>query len=227
MSDQTAKSFRGLLGFAQGIVWVLAAVFFFDNIGVRITAVLAGLGVGGIAVALAAQTVLSDLFSYVSIMFDRPFEVGDTISIDNLTGTVEHIGIKTTRLTSVTGEQLVIANSQLTSARLQNFKRMEKRRVLFTLGVTYGTKPEQLKKIPELVRSIVEGYKGLKFEHAFLNNFGASSLDFQVVYFVMTSDFSEHAKHQHDIYIKIVEAFAREKIEFAYPTQTLYVEKTG
>jgi small-conductance mechanosensitive channel len=227
MSDAMAKSFKGILGFLNGLVWVLAAVFFFDNIGVKITAVLAGLGVGGIAVALAAQTVLSDVFSYVSILVDRPFEVGDTISIDALRGSVEHIGIKTTRLKSVTGEQLIIANSQLTSARLQNFKRMEERRVLFTVGVTYQTTADKLKKIPALVKAIVDGYSTVKFDHCFLNNFGASSLDFQVVYFVQTGDFAEHAKHQHEIFIKIIEAFAKEKIDFAYPTQTLYVQKTA
>jgi len=227
MSDQMAKSFKGIIGFLKGLVWVLAAVFFFDNIGVKVTAVLAGLGVGGIAVALAAQTVLSDVFSYVSILLDRPFEIGDVISIDTMRGTVEHIGIKTTRLTSVTGEQLVIANSQLTSARLQNFKRMEERRVLFTLGVTYQTKSEQLKRVPVLVKSIIEAYPTVKFDHCFLSEFGASSLDFQTVYFVKSGDFAEHAKHQHEIYIKIVETFAREKIEFAYPTQTVYVQKTA
>ena len=227
MSDAMAKSFKGIIGFLNGLVWLLAAVFFFDNIGVKITAVLAGLGVGGIAVALAAQTVLSDVFSYVSILIDRPFEVGDTISIDNLRGSVEHIGIKTTRLKSVTGEQLIIANSQLTSARLQNFKRMEERRVLFTLGVTYQTTAEQLKKVPVLVKGIIDAYPTVKFDHCFLSAFGASSLDFQTVYFVQSGDFAEHAKYQHEIFIKIIETFAKERIEFAYPTQTVYVQKTA
>ena len=153
-------------------IWFLGIVFLFDNLGYDVTAIIAGLGIGGIAIALAAQNILGDLFNYFVIFFDRPFEIGDFIVLDDKKGNVEYIGIKTTRLKSITGEQIIISNTDLTNSRLHNFKRMEQRRVLFTLGVTYQTTPEQLQMIPGIIKSIIEDQEGITFDRAHFATFG-------------------------------------------------------
>ncbi|MGD1951226.1 MAG: mechanosensitive ion channel family protein [Leptolyngbyaceae cyanobacterium] len=206
------------------IVWAIGIVFLLDNLGFDISAVVAGLGIGGIAVALAAQGVLGDLFSYVSILFDRPFELGDFIVVGDLVGTVEHIGLKTTRLRSLTGEELIIANTDITSSRIQNFKRMARRRIAFNLGVTYETTAEQMKQIPGILQGIVENVNSVTFDRAHFSSYGDFSLNYEVVYFVETSDYAIYMDVQQSIYLAIKETFEAKSIEFAYPTQTLYVE---
>jgi small-conductance mechanosensitive channel len=205
------------------VVWGVGLVFLLDNLGFDISAVVASLGIGGIAVAIAAQGILGDLFSYYSILLDRPFEIGDFLIVGDVVGTVEHIGIKTTRLRSLGGEQLVIANTDITSARIQNYQRMERRRIVFHLGVTYETSQDQMKAIPGLIQSVIEGVAGVTFDRAHFLSFGDFSLNYEVVYFVETSDYNAFVDAQQQMNLGIKAAFEERQIEFAYPTQLLYL----
>jgi len=220
----TSNDLKGIMIIVKVIVWVMAFVFLLDNLGYDVTAVVAGLGIGGIAIALAAQTILGDLFSYFVIFFDRPFEVGDFINVDDKYGTVEYVGIKTTRIKSITGEQVVISNTNLTNSRLHNFKKMQQRRVVFCIGVTYQTPKEKLAKIPRIIKSIIEQTENLLFDRCHFSKFGASGLDFETVYFVNTSDYLVYMDAQQKIYLSMFDAFEQDGIEFAYPTQTLFLE---
>ncbi len=207
-------------------VWSLALIIALDNFGVDITALVAGLGVGGVAVALAVQNILGDVFAAVSIALDKPFEVGDFIIVDDLMGTVEYIGVKTTRVRSLSGEQIVLCNSDLLKSRVRNFKRMYERRVVFTVGVTYQTPLEKLERIPSLIREIIEAQPDLRFDRAHLTRFGDSSLLFEVVYYVESPDFNLHMDRQQAIHLGVMHRFAGEGIEFAYPTQTLHIVRS-
>ncbi|MFC1576420.1 mechanosensitive ion channel family protein [Candidatus Omnitrophota bacterium] len=219
------RSLKGILRIAKVIIWGLAVTFFLDNMGFRISAVIAGLGVGGVAVALAAQAILGDLFSYFSILFDRPFEIGDFIIIGDFLGTIEHIGIKTTRVRSLGGEQLIFSNTDLTSSRVRNYKRMEKRRVVFKLGVTYQTPLKKLKEIPGTIRSIIENVDDTVFDRAHFSSYGDFNLVIEVVYYVLSRDYNKYMDTQQEINFAVKEAFEEKGIEFAYPTQTVYVNK--
>jgi small-conductance mechanosensitive channel len=220
------KQINGIMLIINGVIWLLGLLLLFDNLGYNVTTIIAGLGIGGIAIALAAQNILGDLFNYFVIFFDRPFEIGDFITVDDKKGTVEYIGIKTTRLKSITGEQLVFSNSDLTNSRIHNFKRMEQRRVVFSLGVVYQTPTHLLEKMPTILKGIVEAQSGVTFDRAHFQKFGASSLDYEVVYFVGTSDFNQYMDLQQNINLEIFKVFAQEGIEFAYPTQSIYLTKT-
>jgi small-conductance mechanosensitive channel len=182
------KQLRGILFIINIVVWVLAFVFLLDNLGYNITAVITGLGVGGIAIALASQVILGDLFSYFVIFFDRPFEIGDAIQVDDKSGTVEHIGIKTTRLRTLSGEQLIVSNTNLTNSRVHNFKRMNTRRVQFNLGVVYRTPADKLRRIPEIVKRIITSYPDLSYDRAHFSGYGSFSLNFEFVYVVQSAD---------------------------------------
>lgn len=206
------------------LVWGMGLVFLLDNLGFKISAVVTGLGIGGVAMALAAQAVLKDLFSFVAIMFDRPFEVGDFIIVGDFMGAVEHIGIKTTRIRSLSGEQLVFANSDLTDSRIRNYKRMQERRVLFKLGVTYDTGLDQVKEIPGLIRKIIEATDKTRFDRSHFASFGDFSLNFETVYYVLGSDYTLFMDIQQGINFALKEEFGQRGIEFAFPTQTLYLE---
>lgn len=219
-------SIRGMVRIFKSIIWGLAIVFYLDNLGFKISAVIAGLGIGGVAVALAAQAVLGDVFSYFSILFDRPFEIGDFIITDDYLGTIEYVGIKTTRIRSLSGEQLIFSNSDLTNSRVRNYKRMEKRRVVFKLGVTYNTSLENLKLIPKIIENIVKNTKDTVFDRAHFFSYGDFSLIFEVVYYVCGSDYNVYMDIQQKINYEIKENFEAKGIEFAYPTQTLYVNKS-
>ncbi len=219
------RSLNGILKVLKLIIWSLAVIFFLDNLGFRISAVIAGLGIGGVAVALAAQAVLGDLFSYFAILFDRPFEIGDFIIIGDLLGTVEHIGIKTTRVRSLGGEQLVFSNTDLTNSRVRNYKRMEKRRVVFKLGVTYQTTLEQLKDIPGVIENTIKNINDTFFDRAHFFSYGDFSLIYEIVYYIMGSDYNKYMDIQQEINFAIKREFEKRSIEFAYPTQTLYVSK--
>lgn len=223
--EEKLKQLGGIMLIANALLWGLGLLFIFNNFGYDVTAVVAGLGIGGIAIALAAQNILGDLFNYFVIFFDQPFEIGDFITVDDKKGTVEYIGIKTTRLKSITGEQLVFSNSDLTNSRIHNFKRMQRRRILFALGVIYQTTPQQLEKIPTILKSIIETKEGVTFDRAHFQKFGASSLDYEIVYFVETSEYNQYMDLQQKINMEIFHAFAAEGIEFAYPTQTLFLNK--
>jgi len=224
--EEDARKIKPLLSVLNFAIWVIGLLFLLDNLGFQISTVVAGLGVGGIAVALAAQAVLGDLFSYFVIFFDKPFEIGDFIIFDDKVGAIEKIGIKSTRVRSLSGEQLIISNSNLTNARVHNYKRMEKRRVVFSLGVTYQTKPEQLRAIPTIIKEIIEANELVTFDRSHFKNYGDFSLNFESVYFVNSADYLEFMNVQQEINLNIYEEFAKREIEFAYPTRTLFINKT-
>lgn len=225
--DDTAmeKSLKGILNLTKFLIWGIAVLFFLDNLGFEVSTVIAGLGIGGVAVALAAQAVLGDLFSYFAILFDRPFQVGDFIIIGDYLGSIEKIGIKTTHIRSLGGEQLVFSNTDLTNSRIRNYKRMEKRRVLFKLGVIYQTESEKLKEIPKIIENIIKSVNDTVFDRAHFYSYGDFSLNFEVVYYVIGSDYNKYMDIQQQMNLKIKEEFESRNIEFAYPTQTLFVEK--
>jgi len=220
------QGLKGILMTVKVIVWGLAIIILLDNFGIKVSALIAGLGIGGVAIALAAQSILGDLFSYFSIFFDRPFEIGDFIIVGDLLGTVEHIGIKTTRVRSLGGEQLVFSNTDLTNSRVRNYKRMDRRRVVFRLGVTYETGLRELKEIPVVITNIIKGINDTVFDRAHFFSYGDFSLVFEVVYYVISSDYNKYMDIQQEINLKIKEKFEKHEIEFAYPTQTLYLNKT-
>jgi small-conductance mechanosensitive channel len=203
----------------QVAVWGLALVFLLDNLGVQIGAVIAGLGIGGIAVALAAQAILGDLFSYVAIVFDRPFSIGDYIVVDAFSGTVEHIGIKTTRVRSSTGELIVFGNSNLLAARLRNFRSMYRRRVLFTFGVAYQTSTDTLEKIPDLVRALVRGMPSVTLDRVHLQALGPASVDFEVVYYVENPEYHFFMDVQQTINLQLKRSLEKLGAEFAAPAR--------
>lgn len=222
-NEKREKQAKGILLIVNILVWILGFLFLVDNLGYDITTLVAGLGIGGIAIALAAQTILGDLFSYLVIFFDKPFEIGDFIIVEDKMGTVEYIGIKTTRLRTLGGEQLVCSNTDLTNSRVHNYKRMEQRRIAFTFGVVYDTPVEKLKQIPVLVKKIIEDIPEIKFDRAHFKDFGDFALNFEVVYYVLTSDFNLYMDKQQHANFMILDAFAKEKIEFAFPTQTVII----
>jgi small-conductance mechanosensitive channel len=206
-------------------IWGIGALFLFDNLGYDVTAIIAGLGIGGIAIALAAQNILGDLFNYFVIFFDRPFEIGDFIVVDDKKGNVEHIGIKTTRVKSLSGEQLVFSNSDLTNSRIHNYKRMDRRRIAFTLGVVYETAADQLKAIPGIIKTIIDDQAHATLDRVQFLAYGDYSLKFEVVYFAETADFNVYADIQQDINFKIFDAFKEKGIQFAYPSQTIFLAR--
>ncbi len=227
-SDPGAAGMVGALQFVIMIVlWSLITLLALDNLGINVTALVAGLGVGGIAVALAVQNILGDLFASLAIILDRPFIVGDFIDVDGKVGTVEHIGLKTTRVRSISGEQLIFSNADLLSARVRNFGRMYERRNVFTLGVTYQTPRKALARIPGILREAIEADEAVRFDRSHFSGYGAFSLDFESVYYVKSPDFAAHMDAQERIFLRIHEAFEQDEIEFAYPTQTLFLERTA
>lgn len=218
---------QGVSFLVRMVIWSVALLLIIDNLGYDVTALVAGLGIGGIAVALALQNILGDLFASLSIVLDKPFVIGDFIIVGELMGVVDKIGLKTTRLRSLSGEQLIFSNSDLLNSRVRNFKRMQERRVAFEFGVLYQTTPEQLEAIPPMIREIIEGIEGMRFDRAHFKSFGASSYDFEVVYYVNTPDYNSYMDVQQTINLAIVRGFAERDIEFAYPTRTVYVHREG
>lgn len=224
-SESGERQLKGVGNLANFLIWALAVVFILDNLGVRVSAVVAGLGIGGVAVALAAQAVLGDLFSYFVIFFDKPFVIGDFIVVGDKMGTVEYVGIKTTRIRSLSGEQLVFSNTDLTNSRVHNFKKMEKRRVVFKLGVVYQTPMEKLKAIPSIVKDIIVAQEDTTFDRGHFAAYGDFSLNFEFVYFVTGADYNKYMDIQQAINLAIFEVFEREGIAFAYPSQTVFVNQ--
>lgn len=221
------RSLEGMLKVVKFLIWGIAAVIFLDNIGFKVSTLLAGLGIGGVAVAIAAQALLKDFFSYFCIVFDRPFKLGDFIIVGDYMGTVEQIGVKTTRIRSLSGEQLIFSNTDLTDSRVRNYKVMEKRRIVFRLGVTYQTTLAQLKEVPRIIEQAVRDTKDTAFDRAHFFSYGDFSLIFEVVYFVLSPDYNKYMDIQQEINFRIKEEFEKRKIEFAYPTQTLFVNKAA
>ena len=226
--DPAAATTMAALGvLLQIVLWTVLLLMALQNVGVEVAPLLAGLGVGGIAVALAVQNILGDLFASLSIVLDKPFVIGDFIVVGDLSGNVEHIGLKTTRVRSLSGEQLIFANSDLLSTRVRNFKRMWERRIVFKLGVVYQTPRAQVEAIPGMLKGAVQAQDMARFDRGHFQSFGPSSLDFEVVYFVKSPDYGAYMDTQQAINLAILDAFQAEGIEFAYPTQTLFIEEHG
>jgi small-conductance mechanosensitive channel len=224
--EEKVKQLGGLMILINIALWIAAGVFLIDNLGYDVTAIITGLGIGGIAVALAAQNILGDLFNYFVIFFDRPFEVGDFIIVDDKMGSVEYIGVKTTRIRSLTGEQLVISNSNLTGARIHNHKRQELRRVVFTIDVEYETPLEKLRKLPEGLKRIVTAQPETTFDRAHFAVYKEWSLRFEVVYMVTNSDYNRYMDIQQEMNFQIYGLLEQMGIRFALPTQKLMLDRS-
>ncbi len=224
-SQITAARAMGMVG--RLVLWTIVLLALLDNFGVDVTALVAGLGIGGIAIALAVQNVLADLLAYVSIVADRPFVFGDFLVVGEHSGTVEHIGIKTTRIRSLSGEQIVFSNNDLLGSRVRNFKRMNERRALFSVGVVYETPHEVLKGLPEIFKAAVEAQENVRFDRAHLKTFADFSINYEIVYYMLVPDYAVFMDTQEAINLAIHKAFTERGIEFAFPTQTLHIEKAN
>ncbi|MCA9487193.1 mechanosensitive ion channel family protein [Candidatus Woesearchaeota archaeon] len=207
------------------LLWVIGILFVLDNLGIEITPLLTGLGIGGIAVAFALQSVLADIFAYFTIQSDKPFKIGDFIIIGTDMGTVKYIGIKSTRIQTLQGQELVVSNRELTDVRINNYKRMKKRRIVFSIGVVYETPTKKLHKILEILKDACAAQEKVTVDRVHFAKFGAYSLDYEVVYYLDSSDYNEYMTTQQNINFAIREAFEKEKIDMAFPTQTIYVNK--
>ncbi|MBX2992661.1 MAG: mechanosensitive ion channel family protein [Bacteroidetes bacterium] len=217
-TTMTAMSFLGRV-----LIWSVVLLLALDNMGVNITALVTGLGIGGVAVALAIQNILGDLFASLSIVLDKPFVIGDFIIVNEYLGTVEYIGLKTTRIRSLSGEQVIFSNSDLLKSRIRNFKRMQQRRVVFSIGITYQTPFEKLSRVAGMIRSIIEVQPLARFDRAHFKEYGDSSLVFEIVYHVGSADFNTYMDIQQHINLEIYRRFEDEGIDFAYPTRTVYL----
>jgi small-conductance mechanosensitive channel len=223
------KNSHHLLFILKKIIQIMVFVFAFLIIlwifDIDLTGAVVGLGVGGIAIAFALQSTLSDVFSAFSIYFDHPFEIGDFIVVGDYSGTVKSIGIRSTRLQLLQGEELVISNKELTSGSIRNFRKLEKRRIVFTIGVTYDTSAEKLRKIPDIITNIIKNTELATFDRVNFTEFGDFSLKFQIIYYVNVADWGKYLETQEHINFEIKEAFEKEAIEMAFPTSTIYVKK--
>ncbi|MEX0601031.1 MAG: mechanosensitive ion channel family protein [Rhodothermales bacterium] len=224
--DAAAVTSMQAVGFVIRLaVYSIIFLIALDNFGVDVTTLIAGLGVGGIAVALALQNILGDLFASLSIVLDKPFVVGDFLIIGDFLGTVEDVGLKTTRLRSLSGEQLVFSNTDLLNSRIRNFKRMYERRIVFSFGVTYDTPYEVLTDIPDTVKKMVESQENTRFDRAHFKEYGDFSLNFEVVYFVLVPDYNVYMDVQQAINLALYKDFDEKGIDFAFPTQTIHVSQ--
>jgi small-conductance mechanosensitive channel len=225
-TDPEAATTVTLLGFVgRVVVWAFALLLGLDQLGFNVTALVAGLGIGGIAVALAMQNILGDLFASAAIVLDKPFLVGDFIVVGERAGSVEKVGLKTTRVRSLSGEQLVFANSQLLNSEIRNFKRMQERRIAFGIGVTYETPLEKLREIPGWLKAAVEAQPKARFDRAHFKEYADFSLNFEIVYYVLSPEFNVYMDTQQAINLAIFEKLAAEGVQFAYPTRTLFIKQ--
>jgi small-conductance mechanosensitive channel len=226
VSESTRRSSAGVVRwFALVFIWGCVFLLILSAFNIEITPLLAGLGVGGIAIAFALQQILSDVFCSVAIVLDRPFEVGDFIITGEHMGTVEHIGIKTTHLRSLGGEQIIIPNSDLLGSRIRNYKRMQERRIVFGFGVLYSTSVDKLNQIPDLVKEVITAVEKVRFDRAHFQSFGDSALQFEVVYYVLSPDFNLYMDIQQQINLEILRRFQALEIEMAFPSRTLYLDR--
>lgn len=217
---------KNLLKAMRVALWVAGFIFVMDNLGVNITSVVAGLGIGGVAIALASQAILGDAFSAFAIFMDKPFKVGEFVILEGgYLGTIEYIGFKTTRIRSLGGELIVMSNTDLTNSRIRNYKRMQQRRVVFKLGVVYQTSLEQAREIPRIIRQIIESSKMARFDRSHFQSYGDFALIFESVYYVLSPDYNTYMDVQQEINLRIKEAFEKRNIEFAYPTQQIFVTR--
>lgn len=222
-ADPTASGSIDIIVFIAGLtIWTMALLLALDNLGVQIRPLLTGLGIGGVAVALAVQSVLGDVLASMSIALDKPFGIGDSLTLDDIQGTVEHIGVKSTRLRSVSGEQIILSNADVLKSRVRNFGRMRERRSAFRLNVTYDTPPDKLRAIPPAVRAVIEAQPNTRFDRCHFLAFGEWALQFEVVYFVTVSDYKTYADLQQTINLAILERFAALGVEIAFATHSLH-----
>ncbi len=223
--DATTLDALGLMG--KILLWVILSLIILDNLNIEISSLVASLGIGGIAVALALQNILGDLFASISITLDKPFVIGDFVEVDEFAGNVEDIGLKSTRIRSLSGEELIFSNTDLLNSRIRNYKRLEKRRISFSIAVTYSTSVENLKKIPGIVEEIISPLENIQFERAHFKSMGDYSLNFAIVYHVLDPAYVSYLDTQQVINLELYQRFEEEGIEFAYPTQTVIMEKQG
>ncbi|MCP4136232.1 MAG: mechanosensitive ion channel [bacterium] len=221
LRDEGFRIPRGVVTLIKTIIWGLGALFLLDNLGFEVSTIIAGLGIGGIAVAMSSQAILKDLFNYFVILFDRPFEKGDYIVCDTYGGTIEYIGIKTTRVRSATGEEIIIPNTDLTSDKIKNYKRMEKRTVIFSVGVACETPVDKLKAVPGIVETIVTSIEDTEFNRTHLKTFGEYSLDFEVCYAITTREYQRFMDVQQDINLALISEFDKQGIGMPYPTEVV------
>jgi small-conductance mechanosensitive channel len=222
--ESRASAYQALSLLLKIAGWTLALLIVLDNLGVQISGLLTGLGIGGVAIAFAAQAILGDIFSYFSIFLDKPFEVGDFIIVGEYMGVVEKTGIKTTRIRSLSGEELVFSNKDLTASRIRNYKTMSERRVDFRFGIKYDTPLEKLEKVGEMVKSIIDNIEQIRFDRANFHSFGDFALIFEVVYYIELSDYNIYKDIQETINLELVRTFRDEGIEFAFPTQEIILQ---
>lgn len=208
-------------------IWSLVLLLVLQNLGIKVGALVAGLGVGGVAAALALQAVLGDLFASLSIYIDRPFDLGDFIIVGDYLGTVQRVGLRTTRLTSLGGEHIVLPNADLTSSRIRNYRRMEERRIVTTVSVTYGTSHDLVRRLPKLIEHVIKGVDGVRFDRAHFRGFGSSGLEFEYVYYVLTSDYNRFMDVQQNINLEIMRRFELANVQFALPTRTVHLSLPG
>jgi small-conductance mechanosensitive channel len=212
------------IGYAgRFVLWSLLVVTALQNFGINVTAIVTGLGIGGIAIALAVQNILGDLFAALAIVLDKPFVVGDSVQVDTLNGTIEHVGLKTTRIRSVNGEQIVVANSELLKSRIRNFKRMEQRRAAFNLDVAFDTPPDKLATIPAMIRIAVESQPKVQFDRCHLLSIADSGLRFETVYIVLDPDYNRYADTQHAIHMDVLRKLRDQRIQLAAPARAVYL----
>ncbi len=222
-ANLAAISSLGIIKFiAQATIWTLVLLLTLDNLGVRVTALVAGLGVGGVAIALAVQNVLGDILASLAIAFDRPFVVGDFLIIDNILGGVEYIGIKTTHLRSLDGEQIIMSNADIIKSRIHNYGRQSERRVLFTLHIAFETPVEVVESLASIIKEIVKAQPGTRFDRSHFSKYTDSALEYEVVYFVLSADYSRYMDIQQTINIELMRKFAELGVEFAHPATTVY-----
>lgn len=219
----SATTLGGVTLLARMALWLTLFIIALDNLGVDVTTLVAGLGIGGVAIALALQNILGDLFASLSIALDKPFVVGDFVVVGDLAGTVQRVGLKTTRVQSLTGEQLIFSNTDLLSSRIHNYKRMQERRILFALGVTYETPHDKLKAIPGMIEKIIRADNGARFDRAHFARYDDFALTFEIVYYVLSPEYNVYMDVNQRINLAIYEQFSEAGIDFAYPTRTLYL----
>ncbi len=219
------KQVDGMLIVVKILTWAMGLVMLADNLGYDITTIVAGLGVGGIAIALAAQNILGDLFNYLVIFFDKPFEIGDFIVTGDNSGVVEKIGIKTTHVRSLDGQQLIMTNTEMAKSVIQNFKRLKRRRITFSVGVVYYTASQKLRKIPPMIEKIIIDQENATYDRVHLKSFGDFSINYEIVYYVESPDYITYMNTHHEISLNIFEQFEKNGIEFAFPTQTLFLNR--
>ena len=216
---------KSLIPLTRATTWGIGIVFYFQNIGVQMAAIWALLSAGGIGAGLALKEPVQEFFEYITILLDKPFQNGEFINVDGIWAKVERVGVRSTRLRSINGEVIVMSNSNLTNGVISNYAQMKNRRIVQNIGVVYETNSEKIKIIPNLIKNIIENTENAIFDRCHFTTFGDFSLNFEFVFFVPTNNYLKAMDAKQSINIKIIETFHEEKIDFAFPTQTIYVEK--